>query len=198
MKVIGITGGVGAGKSTVMDILKELCDCVIIKADDVAKSTIIPGGPAYKKIVCLLGKDILSDDGYIDRLKMSEIIFSDKNLCEQVNNIIHPVAKQLIIDEIKRQPQSREAVFVEAALLIESGYTDLCDEVWYIHAPKDIRFNRLIKSRGYSVEKCESIIANQLSEEEFRKHSDVVIDNSNEYGNVKKQLEELMHHIYTK
>ena len=190
MKVYGITGGVGTGKSTVLSVLRQICKCEIIMADDVAKDTIVPGGIAYQAIVDLLGKGIVGDDGFIDRKAMSDMIFADENLRQKVNAIIHPATKKEIIKEIEnaRLNGNVDFVFVEAALLIEAHYEDICDEFWYIYAPLNVRIDRLMKSRGYSHEKSLSIINKQLTEEEFMKHCAKRIDNSVSLEETKAQL----------
>ena len=129
---------------------------------------------------------------------MAAKIFSDEKLLAKVNAIIHPAVKELILDEIGKEKEkgSIRFFFVEAALLIEDGYLDIVDEMWYIYADKEVRKKRLLSSRGYSEEKIDSIMATQLSEEEFRKYCKVVIDNSGSlleaYGQIDQELEEGM------
>ena len=190
MRVIGITGGVGAGKSTVLNILKEISNCMIIMADTVAKDVIMPWGEGFEGVVEVLGKEVLAEDGTINRAKMADIIFSDFEKKEKINSIIHPLTKKKICEMIEgaRQQNTYDYVFVEAALLIEDHYDIICEELWYIYADKAIRTERLINSRGYSLEKCKGIMANQLSDEEFREHCSFVIDNSKDTEYTKEQL----------
>lgn len=196
MKVIGITGGVGSGKSAVLDCLLEITNCVILRADDIAKTTILPEGQAYKPVVELLGKEILSEDGFINKTIMSSKIFSNRKLCDEVNSIIHPLTKELILEYIhEASDDGKDYAFVEAALLIESGYTDICDEVWYVFTPVEVRIKRLMDSRGYSFDKCMSIINNQLRDEEFRKNSDRVIDNSGTINEVRERLIKILENL---
>ncbi|MBP5659837.1 MAG: dephospho-CoA kinase, partial [Lachnospiraceae bacterium] len=180
MKVIGITGGVGSGKSLILNYIKDHYNCEIIMADDLAKDLCKKGELCYKPLVKLLGKDVLGTDEEIDRSVMAQKIFSDDSLRTGVNNIIHPGVKKFILKRIAylRRKKTKDFLFIEAALLIEDGYKDIVDELWYIYTDKAVRRERLKKSRGYSDEKIDSIMASQLSEEEFRLNSDFEIDNS--------------------
>ena len=180
MKVIGITGGVGSGKSLILNYIKDHYNCEIIMADDLAKDLCKKGELCYKPLVKLLGKDVLGTDKEIDRSVMAQKIFSDDSLRTGVNNIIHPGVKKFILKRIAylRRKKTKAFLFIEAALLIEDGYKDIVDELWYIYTDKAVRRERLKESRGYSDEKIDSIMASQLSEEEFRLNSDFEIDNS--------------------
>lgn len=180
MKVIGITGGVGSGKSLILNYIKSHYNCEIIMADDLAKDLCKKGELCYKPLVKLLGTDVLDKDGEINKSVMAQKIFSDDNLRIGVNNIIHPGVKKYILKRIAylRRKRTKDFLFIEAALLIEDGYKDIVDELWYIYTDEAVRRNRLKESRGYSDEKIDSIMASQLSEEEFRLNSDFEIDNS--------------------
>lgn len=193
--VIGITGGVGSGKSTVLHLLSEKFGCFVIEADEIGHQVMQRGGCAYEEVVAAFGSDILKDDFEIDRKKLAEIVFHDKAQLEVLNHIVHPAVKSEIKKEIeKKKRHHKEAVIViEAALLIEAHYQDLCDELWYIYATEQVRFLRLQQSRGYTVEKTKSVMANQLSEAEFLKHCNRKIDNSYDvqytYEQIKKIFE---------
>lgn len=190
MLVIGITGGVGAGKSSVLKALEEHCNCKIVLADDVGNKVKEPGKACYFQIVDLLGKDILSEDSTINKVKMAERIFSDEDILRQVNNIIHPAVEEYILNDIRTEQKKKkiDVFFLEAALLIEAGYVPYLDELWYIFSEKDVRINRLIESRGYSDEKIRQIMEKQLSDVEFRKYADVVLDNSKDFEDTFQQI----------
>ena len=196
MKVIGITGGVGAGKSKILAYLNEHVNCRIIIADKVAHDLEKQGGVCYGHIVALLGKEIVAEDGEIDKSKMSARIFADKELLARINEIVHPAVKEYIINEIakERKVGRFDYLFIEAALLIEDGYSNIVDEMWYIYADEKIRRGRLKASRGYSDEKIDSIMREQLSEEEFHMNCSTVIDNSktleSAYGQIDRKLGE--------
>jgi len=191
MLVIGITGGVGAGKSSILKALEEHCNCKIVLADDVGNKVKEPGQKCYLQVVELLGKDILNDDLTINRMKMATKIFADAKILEQVNEIIHPAVEEYILQEIEneRKKQEIDVFFLEAALLIEAGYTRYLDALWYIFSEKSVRIERLKASRGYSDEKIRQIMEQQMSEEEFRKYADVTLDNSNEFEKTFLQIQ---------
>ena len=191
MRVIGITGGVGAGKSELLSYIAKEYDCQVILADEAAHRVKEPGGPAYERLVALLSPDILDMDGRIHQGRMAERIFSSEELRLKVNEIIHPAVKELILKEITgaRERNSPEYLFIEAALLIEEGYLELVDEMWYIYAKESVRRARLEKLRGYSEEKIKQIMGQQLSEEDFRKNCDFVIDNSGSFEETRRQIE---------
>ena len=191
MKLIGITGGVGAGKTMVLGLLKELCRCRVLLADEVGNEVKLPGQPCYERLVQLLGRQVLAEDGTIDKKKMAGLIFSDPALLDRVNGIIHPEVKRYILTQVDEERRKGEAdyFFLEAALLIECGYGELLDELWYIHADAAVRMERLKKSRGYSEEKIRQIFESQLSEEEFRRHCSVVIENNGDLEKTRLQLQ---------
>lgn len=180
MRLIGITGGVGAGKTTVLEYIRAHYRCRIYLADEVAHVVKEPGQPCYQALVSLLGGEILEEDGRIHKGRMAERIFRDEGLLERVNAIVHPAVRDYLLEKIEeaRREGQVELFFIEAALLIECGYGEIVDEMWYIHASEEARRKRLAESRGYSPEKIEQIMGNQLTETEFREGSDFVIDNS--------------------
>ncbi|WP_408071033.1 dephospho-CoA kinase [Butyrivibrio sp. JL13D10] len=190
-KIIGITGGVGAGKSTVLNYIKSRCNCRVIFSDDVANDIKLRGMPCYEPIVELLSEDILGSDFEIDKKKMGARIFSDEELLRKVNDILHPAVNKFIFGEIDRERKEGkyDYLFVEAALLIENGYDKIVDELWYIYASVDVRRQRLKEQRGYSDEKINDILNGQLSDEEFRKFADFVIDNSGDEKETKRQID---------
>ncbi|WP_277935140.1 dephospho-CoA kinase [Parablautia muri] len=191
MKVIGITGGVGSGKTAVLEYIAGKYNCKVILADKAAHKVEEPGQLCYKKLVKLLSGNILNEDGTINREKMAVRIFGSDKLLEEVNKIIHPAVKQFILEEMERERKAGalDFLFIEAALLIENGYLDIVDEMWYIYALENVRRRRLIGARNYSDEKVTSIMKSQLSEEEFKKHCKVVIDNSGELAVAYKQVD---------
>ncbi len=190
MKVIGITGGVGAGKSEVMNFIAENSRSCILKADEAAHEIEKKGQDCYRELVELLSEDILGPDGEIDKAAMAAKIFSDEGFREKVNGIIHPAVKAYILRRIEEEKNRGEAdfFFIEAALLIEERYDLICDELWYIYADEDVRRKRLKISRGYSDEKIDNIIRSQCTDETFRKYCRVVIDNNGDIEDTGKQI----------
>lgn len=191
MKVIGVTGGVGAGKSEVLARLKERPDCRVIMADQVAHRLEEPGEVCFAPLRKLLGDGILDADGRIEKRKMAEKIFGNEALLKGVNEIVHPAVKTYLTAQIEKERAAGKVnwLFIEAALLIEEGYAGIVDELWYIHAEEEVRRQRLKSGRGYTDEKIDSIIHSQLSEEVFRTHCDVVIENNGTLESVYTQIE---------
>ena len=216
--VIGVTGGVGAGKSTVLMILEKNYNAKIIMADDVAKELMEPGGASYEAVVDAFGEEILvkqeedsagATEGTadydseripdqaelkrpIDRKKLAEIIFNDDEKLALVNSLTHPKIKEEILSRIDSfYAEDEEAlIVVEAALLIEAGYEDILDSLWIVTVDTEVRIERLMRDRGYTREKCLSIMDNQLSDEEFMAHADVIINNSHTLENTEEQVAE--------
>lgn len=195
MRFIGITGGIGAGKSEILQYIRRHYKCEIHLADEVAHLVKEPGTKCYTQLIALLGQDIVAADGQIDKAAMAAKIFADEKVLEQVNNIVHPSVKEYLLDKQERARRNPdiELFFVEAALLIEAGYGPIVDEMWYIYADEAIRAQRLRSARGYSEEKITQIMGNQLTDEEFRRNADFVIDNSgsleDSYRQIDKKLE---------
>ncbi len=202
MKVIGITGGVGSGKSELLRYMKDHYRCRIIMADEASHEVMRVGGRIHDELVQILleipGEEPLVDrDGEIIHSAMASRIFGSPKTLEKVNGLIHPAVKAYILGSIQEE-QEREGrkdpgavsyFFIEAALLIECGYRPLVDEMWYIYCNLAVRRQRLKASRGYSDAKIDSILKAQLSEEEFRKGSDYVIDNSGSLEEAFRQID---------
>lgn len=195
VRFIGITGGVGSGKSELLRYIAKHYKSEIYLADEVAHLVKLPGTPCFHRLVKLLGKEILDKDGQIDKTAMADRIFSDEKCLEQVNEIVHPAVKEFLLERYRqaRENPDIELFFVEAALLVEGGYGQIVDELWYVYAAEDVRRERLRRARGYAPEKIEGIMNSQLSEEEFRGACDFVIDNSgsleDSYRQINKKLE---------
>lgn len=179
MRKIGITGGVGAGKSAVLSVFRDNYNSYICIADEVAHLLEAKGQDCYNKLAKAFGQGILDDEGNLDKQKFASIIFSSKEKLAIANGIIHPAVKQYILEKMaEEEAKGTEYFIVEAALLIEDGYLDILDEIWYVYASEATRRARLKASRGYSDEKIDSIMAKQMSESDFRKYCRREIDNN--------------------
>jgi dephospho-CoA kinase len=194
MKIIGITGGVGCGKSTVLQLLKKYTNSYIIMADDVAKGLYKSGSTLVAAIEAEFGSGCISADGSVDTKSLARVIFSDEAKREKLNGMVHPMVKREILETIERLREENhyEYVFVEAALLIEAGYDKFCNEVWYVTADEETRRQRLKADRGYSDEKIDSMLKTQLSEDEFKKKCSRVIDNSGSIENTECYLVKML------
>lgn len=194
MKFIGLTGGVGAGKTTVLKAMKRMYRVRILIADEIAHEQMEPGTQCYKRLYEVFGRyDIWREDGSINRPKLAEILFSDEKKRQILNGIVHPAVKEYILGEVEKERQKGyyEYVILEAALLIEDHYDAVCDELWYVYASEQTRKKRLMADRGYSEQKVEQIFAAQLSEECYREHCQLMIDNDRDEAYVLEQIKQL-------
>lgn len=194
MKVIGLTGGIGSGKSLVAKILKEKYQAYILNTDKIAKTQMEPGGASYQAVVDYFGPGILSEDGTINRNKLAAIIFEDKEKRLKINELTHPKVLEEVQAEIARIREQNLAPYVvmETALMIEAGCDYLCDEVWYVHAPEDIRRERLKRERNYTDEKIDDIFNNQSKEADFRARFSKTIENVGDISYVEAQVDKLL------
>jgi len=193
LTVIGLTGGIASGKSTVTALLKEK-GAVIIDADKIAREIMSKGEPAWFEVLNYFGDEILNNDrSDIDRKKLAHIVFSDKAKLEVLNNITHPK----IIEEIKRQVEEykkagKKIIVIDAALLIETGLDKIADEVWVVAANEDIQLQRLM-AREKDITKDEALkrIKSQMPLAEKLKFADRVIDNNSSIEETKKQVDKM-------
>ena len=191
MITIGITGGVGAGKSTVLDFLEQEYQAYVMKADEIGHLVMEPGQSCYEPVIALFGKQVIKNDKTIDRRLVSDVVFSHPDMLEKLNHIIHPAVKEYIRRQLAlKKEEGQRICVVEAALLLEDHYEEFCDTVWYIHTDSEIRIRRLMESRGYTREKSMSIIASQAPEEFFRAHTDYVVANNADLEETWQQIRE--------
>lgn len=200
MRFIGITGGVGAGKSRILEYIETKEGVEVVLTDQVAKDLMEPGGACYDGIVEMMKKAgfqeeaFLNEDGSLNRAGLAKILFTDKDLREKLNAYVHPAVKREVLHRVEvAREKKREWFFVEAALLIEEHYDELCDELWYIYATEEVRKKRLRESRGYSEEKIRSIMDSQKSEDTFRKYCKVWINNDGDFAVTRQEIDCAMH-----
>lgn len=192
MKVYGITGGAGTGKSEVIKMLQENFGGCVIMSDEVARELMQKGNISYQLIVEYFGRDILMDDGEIDRKKLADHVFNNKEALEKLNSMTHPYVKDEIRKLIAEAEASGECRFValESAILLECGYEDICDEFWYVYTKPEIRRQRMKETRNYSDEKVDSVMRNQQPDEVFFEQCSFVIKNNTTLSDVYAQLKE--------
>ena len=196
MKVYGITGGAGTGKSEVIKMLQQNFGGCVIMSDEVARELMQKGNISYQLIVEYFGRDILMDDGEIDRKKLADHVFNNKESLEKLNSMTHPYVKDEIRKLIAEAEASGECRFValESAILLECGYEDICDEFWYVYTKPEIRRQRMKETRNYSDEKVDSVMRNQQPDEVFFEQCSFVIKNnttlSDVYAQLKKKLDQ--------
>ncbi len=185
--VIGITGPIGAGKSTVLEILATL-GADVIDADKVAHEVMAPGGPVYQEIIDTFGRDIVRPDGHIDRRRLAQRVFNDSEALRQLEAIVHPAVFEAVQQHITRS--RKPIIALEAIKLLESGLSiTLCDEVWVVLAPPEVQRQRLA-ARGMTPEDVRRRLAAQLPPEAYARRADVVLDNSKDIEHLRRQVEQ--------
>ena len=193
MKVIGLTGGTGSGKSVVSKSLAA-AGAVIVDADKIAHDIILKGEPAYHEIIEYYGTGILDAEGNIIRKKLGEIVFNDKEKLAFLNQCTH----KYITAEVKRQiAEAKEegtaaAIIVDAPLLLEAKLETVCDEVWVVYADPEVRAQRVMARDGITYELAKARIANQKSWDEYKAAASVVIDNSKDFAYLESQMSEVL------
>ena len=193
MKIIGVTGGVGAGKSTVLNYLEKRYGAKLILADLVGHEVMEPGHEAYEQVVKVFGQEIVSEDKTIDRKALGAIVFADEKKRMILNRIIHPAVRQEILRRLEEAELLHLSyVVVEAALFLEENYDAFCDETWYIYTDEKIRRQRPKESRGYSDERIDQIFRSQKTHEEFQKRCLFMIDNNGSEEETFRQIDRRM------
>ena len=189
MMVLGLTGGVGAGKSRILELFSHDYGAQVIQADLVARKLEDPGPPGLAGLVSLFGTGILQKDGTLDRKGFAERIFGNPEALKRVNALIHP----LTWNEIKRQirESSADLIVVEAALFDERS-REVCQYLLYVDTQDEIRIQRLMENRGYSRGKCLDIMKNQADRSRFLELADFVIDNSGSLEGSRQQIRQIL------
>ena len=184
MKIIGITGGVGSGKSEILNILKNDYQAKVIQSDHVAHELMVPGAKSYDAIVQAFGNEILNEDQTINRPILGEIVFHDETKLSLLNSITHKNVDEEILSRIdqfgKEEPEG--LLVIESALLVGAGY----------EKREEVRYERLKASRGYSDEKIKQMIEKQQKEEEFKAMASNIIDNSGDLEDTKAQIVKIL------
>lgn len=193
MKVIELTGGVGAGKSRILELLKERYGAKVLQADETARALQQKGEPGYEKIVNTFGAEILGADGEIDREKLAALIFTDETAREKINEIIHPLVWKRIHGRVQAAREEGGKLFVVETAVPDQNPDDIYDEVWYVYTLDDIRIGRLMESRGYTREKALQIIKSQYTKEQYQALADHVIDNQGSLLEVENQIRKLLY-----
>ena len=194
--ILGITGGVGAGKTTVLSYLERNYQARILELDQVARELQQPKAACYEPMLNLFGSQVLDETGNFDRKKIAELVFNSGKLRKRLNDIVHPQVRLEVERRISHwRMEGASLVVLEAALLLEEQYQLVCDEVWYIYASEEARRRRLALNRGYDQEKITKMMASQKQDAFFREHCQFIVDNSsdsveNTYEQIDKGMKE--------
>ncbi|HYK65062.1 MAG TPA: dephospho-CoA kinase [Patescibacteria group bacterium] len=192
MLTIGLTGGIGSGKSTVAQILGEL-GAPILDADKVAHTTYAPGATSYDAVIAAFGKDIVAADRTIDRKKLGAIVFGNPERLNKLTSIVWPATREAIRRSVAelRAGGAKLPIVVEAAILIEANWQPLFDEIWLVRAPRQAVVARVESQRGLKPAETEARIRAQLSDEERAKHATLVIENNGSIDELRDLLKTL-------
>jgi dephospho-CoA kinase len=196
--VIGLTGGIGAGKSTVTQMLEEL-GAAVIDADKVGHQIYLPDLPAWREIVATFGQEVLNADRSINRQALGKIVFADPKALRTLNRIVHPKMFDRmaeLIDELRARG-GMKAIVVEAAVLIEANWMPLVDQVWVVVASEAVVVDRLAKQRNLSPDQVRTRIAAQLSNDERLKHAHVVIRNDGSLEEVRTAVQQAWDRLFS-
>lgn len=197
MKTIGIVGGIGAGKTTVVSILKELTNAWIIGADEIGHKILLKGDKAYQKVIDTFGTDILDTEGQIVRSKLGAIVFGDREQLLLLNQITHPLIHEEVKAQMVRAKEegSYSLIVIDAALLIEIGLVALTDYVIGVYADEQTRIARIMLREHYTEEQALQRIKKQKKWEELEKMVDYVIDNSKSYDQTLEQVKGILEDV---
>src|SRR5215469_1105016 len=192
MLTIGLTGGIGSGKSTVAQILGEL-GSPILDADKVAHTTYAPGATSYDAVIAAFGKDVVAADRPIDRKKLGAIVFGNPERLNKLTSIVWPATREAIRRSVAelRAGGAKLPIVVEAAILIEANWQPLFDEIWLVRAPRQAVVARVESQRGLKPAETEARIRAQLSDEERAKHATLVIENNGSIDELRDLLKTL-------
>ena len=181
MIFVGVTGGVGAGKSSILTYLQNNYKCKILMTDNIAQDIKRTDEDCIRQMQEIFkDDDIYNQDGSLSNNKLAKVIFANKTKRDKLNAVVHPAVRKYVMNTYEEEKEKNELDFlvVESALLLESKFNELCDEVWYIYASEKERRKRLKLNRGYDNDKIDNIFKSQLKEEDFRRYSNFVIDNN--------------------
>lgn len=197
MKVIGLTGSVGSGKSTVAHLLEQEYGAKLLIADDIGYALSQKGQSCFEQIVELFsheyGSEVLDGTGELNRKKIAEIVFEKKEYLERLNGIVHPAVKENIKEQLgKYRAAGEKLAVIESAIIIGAGYEDICDEFVLVTVPYELQKQRLMENRGYTEEKIQDILRNQMPEENMKKYCRHVVVNDQDLEKIKKQLDFLL------
>lgn len=197
MFVLGVTGGIGSGKSEVTGYFLDHPDASVCQADSIGAELQKKGGPAYAPIVRAFGEDILCEDGTLDRKKLASIVFNDPEQLETLDDIVHPLVENYIQSKMVTSRKEGKRIFVvESAILIEVGYKQFCDEVWFVKAPESTRIKRLREARNMTQKQALAVMNRQMSDAEYEKNCDYTIKNNADLKTLFKRIEKRLRQLH--
>ncbi|MED1793285.1 dephospho-CoA kinase [Brevibacillus nitrificans] len=190
--ILGLTGGIATGKSTVTGMLRER-GIPVIDADQIAREVVEPGKPAYEAIVRHFGREILLEDGQIDRKKLGEVVFSDETERQKLNAIVHPEVRRVMREEAEAaEAGGAEIVFMDIPLLFESKLQHMVEKIAVVYAPADMQLARMIERDELEEEQAQKRLRAQFPIDQKKSEADFLIDNSASREETVKQVEQML------
>jgi dephospho-CoA kinase len=196
MLKVGLTGSIAVGKSFVLSVLREL-GCATFDADKIAHSVMRPGLPAHDDVVREFGRDVLAEDGSIDRVKLGAIVFADEDRRKRLNEIVHPRVieeQDRLLSDVEQKNPLGIAV-MDAALIIESGGYKRFDKLIVAYCDREIQVERLMRRNAMTRQDAERRIAAQMSSEEKRRYADFEIDTSGTFDQTRQRVTEVFNKL---
>ncbi len=196
-KVIGLTGGIGSGKSTVSNFLK-MWGYLVLDADEIARN-VTKQADVIEQIVCEFGDDVLAKNGQIDRKVLANIVFNDEKALKRLENLIHPAVIKNVEMRIKKAKQDGiEVLFLDAPLLFEAGLDKLCESVWLVTVSPEIQLERIKKRGGIAESEIKKRIAAQMPQHEKAVRSQLILDNDGSLQELERQLQKALNNLKNK
>lgn len=190
MLLVGLTGGLGAGKTTVARLLAER-GAVVVDADELARKSLDPGTPGFEQACDLFGRDILDEGGRIDRKELAARVFADESKRRALESITHPEVFRLLAETVEEVRGTSAVVVFDAALIVETGFHSVVDALVVVTAPEDAQVERAMQERGMSEEEARARIASQADPAAREAMADIVIRNDGDLGTLADRVEEL-------
>lgn len=191
MKIIGLTGGIGSGKTTVSDYLISR-GYPVLDADRIAREIVLPGSEMLIRLAAVFGEEIIREDGSLDRRKLGDIVFSDPEKKKTLDSLMHTEILELIHERIYRFRESAEVIFIDAPLLFETGLDKSVNEIWVVDVDNETRIKRIMERDGLKRDEILKRISTQMTREEKNRRADVILDNTGDQEALYRQIEQLL------
>ena len=189
MIILGITGGIGCGKSQVLELFCNKNGVVLCAADAIGRELQKKNGPAYEKIVQEFGDTFVKENGELDRKALAGFVFENADALQRLDDIVHPLVEKEVLTRMQAAHMSRADLFLlESAILLDVGYQSFCDEVWWLKSSPETRLRRLADQRGMSAEEALRIMDKQRKDEEFEAACDQIIVNDSSLEELRRKI----------
>ena len=198
MLAVGVTGGIGSGKSTFAALLFEH-GARLIDADEMGRAALAPGEPAWHSVVDQFGREVLEESSLaIDRHRLAAIVFNDPSQLAALNAIVHPVIWGGIADELEQVSAGDDVVVIDAALIVDSPLEEACDSLVVVHAPVEVRLRRVMQARGMTEAEARARMASQTDPDELLAHADIVVNNNGSLEDLAAEAERVWKELETR